>query len=134
MNSTIDYNALFAPETLEDIFPDVLTNDFFDALLGDSEEGAYDIRLGFAGNEKDRLVFELRLHKREGKCLACNLTYGLPSVFARHPIINLSGLVDKIQKILHDKVKLGEWSLGNTREISQDLHVIPLNIRFTPIS
>jgi len=97
--------------------------------LGDSKEGAYDIRLAFARKEKDRLVFELQLHQRQGRCLACNLTYGLPAVFSRHPIINISGLVGKIDKLLHGNVNLKEWSLGHTQEISKELHVIPLYIQ-----
>ena len=36
---------VFTPECLNDLFPIQRTNDFFDALFGDAEEGAYDIRL-----------------------------------------------------------------------------------------
>jgi hypothetical protein len=128
MNQTFDYKSIFTPKILKELFPEHLADEFFEALLGDSKEGAYDIRLAFAGKETDRLVFELQLHQRKGKCLACNLTYGLPSVFSRHPLINLSGLVSKIDKLLHDKINLKKWSLGHTREISKELHVIPLYI------
>ena len=129
MNQLQNYNSIFTPNTLKELFPDELTDEFFDALLGDSEEGAYDIRLAFSGIEEDRLVFELQLHQRQGKCLACNLTYGLPTVFARHPIINLSGLIRKIDNLLNGNVSIKEWSLGRTREISRKLHVIPLYIQ-----
>ena len=34
---------VFTPECLNDLFPIQRTNDFFDALFGDAEEGAYDV-------------------------------------------------------------------------------------------
>ena len=43
---------------------------------------------------------ELRLHERPNRCLACNLTQGLPQVFSRHPIINVKGIVKEIEKLL----------------------------------
>lgn len=129
MKQTCEYHSIFTPEILKELFPENLTDQFFDALLGDSAEGAYDIRLAFSGTREDQLIFELRLHQRQGKCLACNLTYGLPTVFSRHPIINLSGLVDRIETVLDGKARLQEWSLGRTREISRELHIIPLYIK-----
>ena len=128
MNQLQDYKSIFTPDTLKELFPDKLTDEFFDALLGDSEEGAYDIRLAFSKIQKDRLVFEMQLHRRQGKCLACNLTFGLPTVFSRHPIIDLSGLVRKIDKLLNGTVSIKDWSLGRTQDISRELHVIPLYI------
>ena len=67
---------------LESVFPPERTEAFFDALFGGAEEGAYDIVLvcRSEGEGKAELAFEL--HQRPGKCLACNLTYGLPQVFA----------------------------------------------------
>ncbi len=129
MNKEQEYQTIFSPGMLEEIFPEHLTDEFFEALLGDAQEGAYDIRLGYSGVQHDQLVFELQLHQRKGKCLACNLTYGLPTVFSRHPIINLSGLVRKIENLLDGKAKVKEWSLGRTQEISRALHVIPLHIQ-----
>ena len=129
MNQELDYRTIFTPETLNRLFPEDLTDEFFDALFGDSKEGAYDIRLAYSGSQADRLTFELQLHQRQGKCLACNLTYGLPTVFSRHPIINLSGLVANIEKILDGKIHLQQWSLGRTQEVSKNLHVIPLYIQ-----
>ena len=69
---------------LESVFPPERTEAFFDALFGGAEEGAYDIVLvcRSEGEGKAELAFEL--HQRPGKCLACNLTYGLPQVFQRH--------------------------------------------------
>ena len=44
------YEALFTPACLDGIFPaEERTKAFFDALFGDAEEGAYDIRLTFHG-------------------------------------------------------------------------------------
>ncbi len=129
MNKEQEYQTIFTPETLKEIFPEHLTDEFFEALLGDSSEGAYDIRLGYSGEQKDRLFFELQLHQREGKCLVCNLTHGLPTVLSKHPIINLAGLVNNIEKLLTGKATIKEWSLGRTQQISRALHVIPLYIQ-----
>lgn len=123
-----DFTSLFTPEILAELFPTTRTNDFFEALFGDAEEGAYNIALDFARQEENSLVFEFRLMQRPGKCLACNLTYGLPEVFSRHPIINVRGLVDSIEEKLGGRAKCTEWKFGTTREISRDLHVIPLFI------
>ncbi len=132
MNHKLEYRTIFTPETLQQIFPEHLSNEFFEALYGDAQEGAYDIRLAYSGSEADRLTFELQLHQRQGKCLACNLTYGLPNVFSRHPIINLSGLVSKIEKLLNGTVQLTQWSLGRTKEISKRLHVVPFYVHVMP--
>ena len=95
-----DFKELFTAEVLAELFPETRTNDFFEALFGDTEEGAYDISLHFAGQTQEMLNFEFRLNQRPGRCLACNLTYGLPEVFTRHPIINVKGLVKKIEEKL----------------------------------
>ncbi|QJB57165.1 pancreas/duodenum homeobox protein 1 [Pseudodesulfovibrio sp. zrk46] len=122
----MDYEAIFTQEKLEALFPAERTNDFFEALFGDAEEGAYDIALGYAGNRGDKLNFELRLTQRPGKCLACNLTYGLPQVFARHPIINVQGIADAAAEAAG---KGGaSWKLGATQEMSNQLHVIPFMV------
>ena len=44
---------VFTPECLNDLFPPQRTDDFFDALFGDAEEGAYDIRLAVDPEESD---------------------------------------------------------------------------------
>lgn len=129
MKQNCDYHLVFTPEVLKELFPETLTNQFFDALLGDSTEGAYDIHLVFSGAQKSQLSFELQLHQRPGKCLACNLTYGLPTVFSRHPILDIKGLVAKIGSKLNGSASIGEWSLGRTKQISKTLHVIPLHIQ-----
>ena len=123
-----DYAAAFSPETLADIFPADRADRFFEALFGDAAEGAYDIRLAYSGKSGDRLDFEFQLAQRPGKCLACNLTYGLPEVFSRHPVIDLVGLVKKIDECLPNKKRCGKWRLGRTREISRALHVLPFAV------
>ncbi|UCD90357.1 MAG: pancreas/duodenum homeobox protein 1 [Desulfobacterales bacterium] len=121
-------DGVFTPDVLNELFPDHLSDTFFDALYGDAEEGVYDIRLKFKGHRENRLEFELHLVQRAGKCLNCHLTYGLPSVFSRHPIINIKGLVQNINKLLDGFALCTDWQLGSTREVSSDLHVIPLII------
>lgn len=124
----IDFAQLFSSDHLSTIFPDHRTDDFFEALFGDREEGAYDIALTFKQAASNELVFEFQLQRRAGKCLACNLTYGLPQVFTRHPVIDIGGIVRKVDHLLDGHARCGEWRLGSTREISRDLHVIPLFI------
>jgi len=119
---------LFSPEAIREIFPENLADDFFEALYGDPAEGAYDIGLAFREQSEGNLIFEFHLKQRPGKCLRCSLTYGLPQVFARHPVINIKELVQKIDARLDGQGTCGEWRLGRTREISEDFHVIPLVI------
>jgi hypothetical protein len=126
--NTINYNTLFSQDKLDSLFPLERSNRFFEALFGDSDEGAYDIRLSFKENQADTLLFELELHQRPGKCLACNLTYGLPKVFARHPIIDINGIVAQLDQLLGDQARCRQWQLGRVREVSRQLHVIPLMI------
>lgn len=121
-------DTLFTPDTLQQLFPKERTNEFFEALFGDANDGAYDIELVYGGNSGQRLIMELHLHERPGCCLACNLTQGLPQVFTRHPIINVAGIVTDIDKLLGDGTTCQEWSLGNTEQRSRQLHVIPINI------
>ena len=85
---------------LNEIFPATRADDFFDALFGGAEEGAYDIFLVCRETtaETARLAFELR--QRPGKCLVCNLTYGLPQVFQRHPVLNVAGVARDVGKRL----------------------------------
>ena len=123
-----DYRKVFTEEALEDILPAETADQFFDALLGDSSEGAYDIRLAFCDQRPDTLIFELCLSRRPGKCLACNLTYGLPEVFSRHPIIDIDGMIKKVDALLNGAARCNGWQLGKTHEISRDVHAIPLII------
>jgi hypothetical protein len=122
------FNDIFAQDALKQLFPEDRADLFFDALFGDAEEGTYDISLKFKEHRQNKLEFELRLKQRPGKCLNCNLTYGLPDVFSRHPIININGLVKDIDQLLSRRAKCVKWRLGITKEVSSELHIIPLLI------
>jgi len=126
-----DTKEIYTRETLDEILPPQLSDGFFEAMYGDASEGAYDIQLTFIGYEPDRktLEFEIRLHERPGKCLACNLTYGLPQVFSRHPLININGMAEKIVALLGDNIKCTGWELGRTLAPTSDLHAIPMTIK-----
>lgn len=123
-------NAIFTDNVLKELFPPQRADDFFEALFGDASEGAYDIALSFMGYNKraNSLNFKIDLHERPGCCLACNLTYGLPGVFSRHPVINISGLVADIEKKLDGRARCAQWQLGTTVQQEKSLHSIPLHI------
>jgi hypothetical protein len=122
---------IFTPTVLATLFPPERTHDFFDALFGDADEGAYDIALAFEGYDADGqcLNFLLNLHERPGRCLACNLTQGLPEVFKRHPIINIKGLVEQINTLLGGDMVCEGWHLGRTIQKGRSVHCIPLQIK-----
>jgi len=120
------YAEKFTEETLAALFPSERTDQFFEALFGDAEEGSYDIVLRYRDDDGDAIDFELELIQRPGRCLACNLTYGLPTVFSRHPIINLAGLAEGVASVAGRTA--ASWSVGATREISRTIHAIPLVI------
>ena len=126
---TKDIDALFTSETLQQLFPKERSHDFFDALFGDASEGAYDIELAYNGTDGKSITLELRLHERPGRCLACNLTQGLPQVFARHPVINVTGVVEAVDKMLAGRARCREWSLGRTEQRRKEMHLIPLIIQ-----
>ncbi len=126
---TKELAEIFSEEVLLEIFPRTRSDEFFDALYGDAAEGAYDICLAFAGTPKARAYhFELQLKQRPGKCLACNLTYGLPEVFSRHPLINIKGVAVAIAAKLGLAPEQVSWQLGATKSISKELYTIPLVI------
>ncbi len=121
------FAAIFTAEVLEQLFPESRADDFFDALFGDAAEGAYDIRLAYKGYDAPArtLVFALQLHQRPGKCLACNLTHGLPEVFSRHPLINLNGLTREIDHLLGEPGQLPHVASRHHRTGLQRMHSIP---------
>ena len=121
---------IFTKDVLEDLLPSQMSNDFFEALYGDAEEGVYDIKLSFKeyDSEQKKLFFELQLHERPGQCLACNLTYGLPEVFSCHPLLNIKGMVEKIESLLGGDTKCSSWELGATETPAASMHAIPLTI------
>jgi len=123
-----EINALdiFTRETLDDIFPHTRCDSFFEALYGDASEGAYDISLEFSRMEKETLVFEFHLKQRPGKCLSCSITYGLPEVFSRHPVIDLQGITEKVNTLLGEAASCKGWKMGVTKKINNHLYVVPL--------
>lgn len=132
-----DAAQIFTSAYLDEVFPPSKTDAFFEALFGDAEDGAYDIRLRFesqvpaepipAEPVPAELRFAFHLMQRPGMCLACNLTYGLPQVFSRHPLL----AVGKLAQTLCAQVQAApaSWELTSTREISRSLHVIPFIIK-----
>jgi len=121
-------NTHFSQHVLDDIFPAERADQFFEALFGDATEGAYDIALTYAGETQNQIAFEFKLTQRPGKCLACHLTYGLPEVFMRHPVIDVAGVIKRIDSILENGKRCGTWRLGRTIERSRDVHVLPLTV------
>ena len=97
------FDTLFTPDRLEGLFPADRADQFFEALFGDASEGAYDIELRYDGFRDNQLQFVFHLTERPGKCLSCSLTYGLPQVFTRHPLLAV-GIVGRYPSL---------WVLGN---------------------
>jgi hypothetical protein len=126
----INANNVFTEEVLAELLPPQRADEFFEALYGDAAEGAYDISLIFKNYDPDKnnLFFDLQLEERPDKCLACNLTHGLPEVFSRHPLINIKGMVEKIVTLLGDDAKFCGWELGRTQTPAADIHTIQLTI------
>ena len=127
------FQEIFTDNVLRDLLPSTRADEFFEALYGDIEEGVYDIGLVYEGISDDNssLQFLLNLTERPGKCLACHLTYGLPEVFSRHPIINVAGIVEGIDKLLNGQAKCGNWRLEPTRTISSKVYAVPLVIEIS---
>lgn len=112
---------------LDKIFPPERTDAFFEAIYGDIEEGAYDIKLVCKHVKADEADFVFELVRREGKCLVCSVTYGLPEVFQKHPIINIAGTAKALASALGWQGEVN-WTLGSTMEINEDLQMIPFTI------
>ncbi len=129
----LSYETLFPQHVLDEIFPPSRADRFFEALLGDASEGAYDIVLVFAGGADDHIEFEFQLDQRPGRCLACNLTHGLPEVFTRHPIIDVAGVIRQIESHMTNGKQCGPWRLGRTREVTRQRHVLPLTVQLTTV-
>ena len=123
------YEEIFTGDRLRELFPPERTEEFFEALFGGAEEGAYDIRLSFQRGSEKRLDFLFELHQRNGMCLACNLTHGLPQVFARHPVINIRALAAGLAELAGWPEGSWEWELERTEEVSDALHVIPFVLK-----
>ena len=119
---------IITQDFLDSLLPREKSDQFFEALYGDASEGAYDIRLECISLSSDRIVLAFNLVQRPGKCLVCNLTYGLPTVFQRHPLIDIKGMVRKIEA---SGLKISSWRLGETEENSASLHLIPLYLNLS---
>ena len=107
---------------LDTLLPKEISDQFFEALYGDTTDGTYDIRLEFISANEQRIILAFNLTKRPGKCMVCSLTYGLPNVFSRHPLINIKGMVKKMEE---KGIIIKSWRLGDTEENTPSLHVIP---------
>ena len=127
-----ELSTLFTQDLLKELCPPEKTDQFFEALFGDAAEGAYQIHLEFKGGTLEKLEFEFHLTSQPGKCLACNLTYGLPNVFLRHPVIDISGIAEKVAAQLENRIRIDRWYCGETIERTPDLHVIPLYLEINP--
>ena len=121
-----DAATLFTPAWTAAAFPAERADMFFEALFGGAEEGAYDISLRFVKHSGTTYEFSLDLTQRPGMCLACNLTYGLPQVFSRHPVINVAGVARDVATALGKDPAAVTWNLAATKEQSRTLHSIPL--------
>jgi hypothetical protein len=124
-----EFEKIFSSEVLNEIFPSEKSDEFFEALFGDREEGAYDISLKFREKKDNELIFDFSLDQRPGKCLVCSLTYGLPKVFIKHPVININEVVNRIASKIGKSEPNFEWQLGNTISISREKHLIPLHLK-----
>jgi len=122
----VRHGEIFGPDVLLKLFPPERADNFFEALFGEAKEGAFDVSLKFKECVQSRLELEFHLQQRPGRCLTCSLTYGLPQVFSRHPVINVTGLIKEIDQLLDGRARCTDWRLGRTREASPELHVIPL--------
>jgi len=123
----------FSKDQLLCFFPKERADSFFEALYGDAEDGAYDIELVLdesltSADIECELRFFFHLHERQGHCLACNLTTGLPHVFERHPVLGLQNLC--IALASHAEWPLDDvwWRIGTTENVSEKLHRLPLTL------
>lgn len=123
--------AVFTQDFLNGLFPPEKADEFFDAIYGGTEEGAFDISLRFASyNEAANTIrLEFCLTERPGKCMACSLTSGLPPVFERHPIIDIKGIIERINKAIAPDASVDSWTIGSTTPVAPKVNVIPLILR-----
>ncbi len=115
-------------ELLDTLLPAERSDEFFDAMYGDADEGAYNIKLVARAINPDSAELAFELHQRPEKCLVCSLTYGLPQVFQRHPLINTANIVKEVAKTLGWNEDTVSFTLGRTEEHGAALHCIPLVI------
>ncbi len=124
-----DKAQVLTQEMLDALLPLERSDAFFEALYGDAEDGAYTIKLALREVTADSALLAFELHQRPEKCLVCSLTYGLPQVFQRHPLINTNGMAKEIAAALGWNVETITWELGRTEEHGAALHSIPFTIK-----
>ncbi len=124
----MDLENVFTPEFLNELFPPEKADDFFEALYGGAEAGAFDISMEFRefNRAENELVLDFILTERPGMCMACSLTHGLPRVFQRHPVIDLKGLTEKIAREIAPHWKIESCALGSTTPRTSKVNAIPL--------
>ncbi len=116
-------------EMLDALLPAERSDAFFEALYGDIEEGAYTIKLCARSVDDTNAHLAFELHQRPGKCLVCSLTYGLPQVFQRHPLINAAKIAKDVATALGWDAESVSFELGRTEEHGQELHSIPFVVK-----
>ncbi len=124
-----DKAQVLTQEMLNALLPLERSDAFFEALYGDAEDGAYTIKLAVREVTEQRALLAFELHQRPEKCLVCSLTYGLPQVFQRHPLINTAGMAKEIATALGWDAASITWELGRTEEHGAALHSIPFIIK-----
>ena len=125
MNQAV-IDQVLTQDYLDTLLPGEISDRFFEALYGDASEGAYDIKLEFIAANDKRIVLAFNLLiQKPGKCLVCSLTYGLPNVFTRHPLININGMVRKMEE---QGFKVKSWRLGDTEEQNSSFHTISFHL------
>ncbi len=123
-----DKAPLLTQEMLDALMPLERSDAFFEALYGEAEDGAYNIKLCLREVTDSHAFLAFELHQRPEKCLVCSLTYGLPQVFQRHPLINTGGMAKEIATALGWDAEAIQWELGRTEEHGAALHSIPFTI------
>ncbi len=123
-----DKASILTQDMLDALLPAERSDAFFEALYGEAEEGAYNIKLVLREVTESTVKLAFELHQRPEKCLVCSLTYGLPQVFQRHPLINTNGMAQEIVKALGWDAGQATWELGRTEEHGAALHSIPFTI------
>ncbi len=124
-----DKASILTQDMLDALLPAERSDAFFEALYGEAEEGAYTITLVLREVTENNVKLAFELHQRPGKCLVCSLTYGLPQVFQRHPLINTNGMAQEVAKVLGWDASQMTWELGRTEEHGAALHSIPFTIK-----
>ena len=82
--TTDTIKTVLTKENLEKIFPRQRANDFFEALFGDADEGAYDIELAYREHNGSTLVMDLLLRR----LLDLGIRLARPGEFSERAFLN----------------------------------------------